>query len=179
MRFVMFKGEKTVVDLAKRLFVLKGRGSAEATKQAADALLNANPQLRDLTNVPPGSLVAVPDQAPAIAPEELTAAFGVGRSLTSQTVQDAFDSLQQRIGEIEVSSAGLIKTALDRIQTPEFKAALQDVSEQNPELTVRLPVIEGVTKDSKELLTDLESGPSSRKQSVTDLKAALASFAKK
>ena len=179
MRFVIFKGEQTVVDLAKRLFNLKGRGSGEATKQAADALLKANPHLKDVSNVPPGSLVAVPDHAPSIAPEELTVASSLGRSLTAQTVQGAFDSLQQRIGDIEVSSAGLIQTALDRIQTPEFKAALQDVSEQNPELTARLPVIESVSKDSKEVLTDLKSGQSLRKQSVTDLKAALASFAKK
>jgi hypothetical protein len=81
MRFVMFKGEKTVTDLATRLFRIKGRGSQAAIKQAADSLLKANPQLKDTSTVPVGSLIAIPDSAPPLASEETTISVALVRSL--------------------------------------------------------------------------------------------------
>src|SRR5712692_20084 len=125
MRFAMFKGEKSVTDLATRLFRIQGKGSQAATKRAADALLKANPQLSGMSKVPVGSLIAIPDTAPPVHPDEQAIAPGLVRSLGAERVQSAFDSLHQRLKEIETSAAEKLKSGLDSVQTAEVKAAVR------------------------------------------------------
>jgi hypothetical protein len=179
MRFVIFKGEKSVNDLAARIFRIQGPGSQAATSQAADALVKANPQLADLTKVPVGSVITVPDNAPAISSDEQAVAARVVGSLTAQTVQSAFDGLQQHLTEIESPAASRLKSAMDRIQTTDFKVALKNLSDQSPQLVDWLPSLDGIAKDTEEMIKDLQSAGDLRKQSLTQLQAALALFAKK
>src|SRR5215831_7628562 len=89
MRFAIFKGERNVTDLASRLFRVQSRGAQAAIKQAADALLQANPQLKDLNKVLVGSLIAIPDTAPPITLGEDAATVFV-RSFAAQNIQTAF-----------------------------------------------------------------------------------------
>jgi hypothetical protein len=180
MRFVIFKGEKSVNDLAARIFRIQGDGSQAATRQAADALVKANPQLADLSKVPVGSVITVPDNAPAISPDEQAVASGAVRSLTAKTVQSAFDALQQRLTDIESSAANQLKTAMDRIQTSDFKTALKILSDQSsPQLADRVPSLDAVAKDTEDMMKSLQSSQDLRKQSLTQLQTALASFANK
>lgn len=179
MRFVIFKGEKSVADLANRIFGNQGSGRQAATNQAADILVKANPQLADPSKVPLGSLITVPDNAPAISPDEQAAASGVVRPLTAQTVQSAFEALQQRLTVIEGSAANRLTSALDRIQTPDFVTALKNLSDQKPELVGRLPTSDSVAQDTADVMKDLQEAQDMRKQSLAQLQAALASFLRK
>jgi hypothetical protein len=179
MRFVLFKGEKSISDLATRLFRILGRGSEAANKQAADALLKANPQLSDIAKVPVGSPIAIPDTAPPLHPDEQVIAPGLANSFAAERVLSAFESLHQRLSEIETTAAEKVKSGMDRVQTPEMKAGLKTAAGENPNLAERLPNLDSIAKDTKEMLDDLQAAQNSRKQVLTQIQAALASFAKK
>jgi|SRR5581483_9278606 len=178
MRFAVYKGEKSVTDLANRLFRLQGRGSQTATRQAADALLKANPQLSDISKVAPGTLITVPDTAPPLHPDEQAVTPALVRSFAVDRVQNAFDALHQRLSEIETSATDQVKTNMDRMQTTEVKAATKTVAGLNPNLAEILPNIDTVAKDTKTLLKDSQTVQDLRKQSQAQMRAALASFAK-
>ena len=179
MRFALFKGEKSVTDLASRLFRIQGRGLQAAIQQAADALLKANPQLKNISKIRMGSLVAIPDTAPPLHPDEQVIAPGPARSFAAERVQSAFNTLHQRLGEIETMAAEKLKSGMDRLQTPKVKAALKTVAEQNPALSEGLPSLDSIVKDTKEMLKDLRAAQDSRKQALIQMRAALASFATK
>ena len=179
MRFAVFKGEKNVIDLANRLFRIQGPSSQAATKQAADALLNANPQLQDLSKVPVGSLIIIPDTAPPSSPGEQAIAPGTVHSFVAERVQSAFDSLDQRLTAIETMAAEKIKSGMDRLQTPEMEKALKTTIAQYPDLAAKLPSLDSVAKDAERMLKDLQAAQDSRKQAFTQMRAALASLAKK
>jgi hypothetical protein len=178
MRFVIFKGEKSVGDLATRIFHNQGSGT-QAAANLADVLVKTNPQLADLSKVPLGSLIAVPDNAPAISPDEQVIVSGVARTLAAQTVQSAFDALQQRLTAIEGSAANRLTSALDRTQTPDFLTALKNLSDQRPELVGHLPTADSIAQDTADVMKDLQAAQALRKQSLAQLQAALASFPRK
>ena len=178
MRFAIYKGEKSVTDLANRLFRLQGRGSQAATKHAADSLLKANPQLSDMSKMTPGALITIPDTAPPMHPDEQAVTPALVRSFAVERVQSAFDALHQRLTEIETSAADQAKAAMDSMQTPEVKAASKAVAGLNPNLAEVLPSVDNVAKDAKAMLKDSQAIQDSRKQSQTQMRAALASFAK-
>ena len=178
MRFVMFKGEKTVNDLASRLFRLRGRGSQAAMKQATDALLKANPQLKDLSKIPVGALITIPDTVPPIAPgEEVTSAAFV-RSLAAENVQAALDSFQHRLSDIESSVLDRLRSGMGRFQTTEVKTALKTAADANFTFLGAAPSLDRTAKDAKEMLKNVEITKNARKQVVTKVRAALSSFAK-
>src|SRR6266496_4468995 len=129
MRFAMFKGEKTVNDLASRLFRARERGSQRAMKQATDALLKANPQLENLSKVPVGALIIIPDTTPPITPGEEVTSAAFLRSFAAPNIQAALDSLQQRLGEIETAALDRVKSATERFQGPEVKRALKTAAD--------------------------------------------------
>jgi phage tail protein X len=56
----IFKGEP-LDKLVTRLFPTTTAGGAQASRQAADALLKANPQLSDPGRLSPGTVIVVPD----------------------------------------------------------------------------------------------------------------------
>jgi hypothetical protein len=202
MRFVVFKGEKSVADLVKRLFHHSG-GSRQAaaktatkqtakqaavqqpaatqaeTQQATAVLLKANPQLKDVSKVPVGSLIAIPDTAPPLQPNEQVIVPGVANSFAVEQVQSALNSLYQRLDEIDTTGAAKVKSGMDGLQTAEMKTALKTVATQNLTLVNRLPSIDSVAADSKQVTKDLQTAQKSRKQALTQMQAALASFAKK
>jgi phage tail protein X len=178
MRLATFKGEKTVNDLGSRLFRIRGRGSQAAMKQATDALLKANPQLKDLSKVPVGALITIPDIAPPIAPgEEVTSAAFV-RSFAAQNVQAALDSLQQRLSDIETSALDQISTGMDRFQTTEVKTALKTAADADFAFLRAAPSLESIAKVASEISKKVKTAQDARKQVVTKVRTALSSFAK-
>jgi hypothetical protein len=58
MPILTFSGEKNLDELSDKLFV---RLTPRQREKVSDALLKANPQLGELTTVPPGTLLDVPD----------------------------------------------------------------------------------------------------------------------
>jgi hypothetical protein len=73
MRIATFQGEKSMAELAARIFPGTSRAPAKR-KQATDALLSANPQLADLSKVQRGAKIIVPETVLAPDPAQVTTA---------------------------------------------------------------------------------------------------------
>ena len=65
---------------------------AAAAKQAADALLKANPQLKDFSKLPVGAVIAVPEAAGPLQPAAQANEFTVKRSSAVMRAQQAFSA---------------------------------------------------------------------------------------
>jgi len=178
MRFAIFKGEKSISDLTTRLFRIQGRGSKAATKQAADTLLKANPQLKDISKVAVGSIIAIPDTAPPVASEEGAISAGLMRVLVVQNRQAAFDAMQQRLSDIETSALDQLKSGMDRFQTAEMKTAMKTVAEANFAFPGEVPSLDTIAKGTKEILKNIQAAQAGSKKAFVQLRATLASFAK-
>lgn len=176
MRFAMFKGEKSVTDLAARLFRLQGKGSQAATRQAGEVLLQANPQLKDPSKVAVGSLIAIPDTAPPVAPGEEARSAVFVQSQAAQNAQAALDSLQQRLSDIEASMLDQLKAATDRFQAAEVKTAIKSATRVDVVFPGGTPSFDTIAKDAKDMLKETQTAQQARKQSLTQLRASLASF---
>jgi hypothetical protein len=178
MRFAIFKGENSITDLVTRIFGTAGAGSKTSADQAAAVLLKANPHLADLSKVPVGSLVAVPDTAPPISSGQHAVASGSVRSVLAQTAQTALETMQQRLTDIDTAAAAFLKSATDRIQTADFKTALEGLSDQHFDMLGQIPNLDDIAKDTESATNDLQSSPDLRKQALAQFQAALLSFAK-
>ncbi len=131
MSFAIFKGETDIKDLVNRLFRLPD-GTAQ---QAGDALLQANPQLKDMSKVPTGSVIVVPGNAPALRPTEAAPAAAVRQLSLTQQAQQALYDLDQRLAAIDAratqaASAFVALTHSDQLPTLLPKSF--DLKEQLP-----------------------------------------------
>lgn len=100
MAVATFRGEKSIADIADKLFVKltpKQRKSAEA------ALLKANPQLRDIDSLRQGSILRVPD-LPELRPKAV-------RSLENPDDQIA-DDLSVALAEFSRLAGGQFKAEI-------------------------------------------------------------------
>jgi hypothetical protein len=119
-RVTRFKGEGSVSDLVERLFKFEGDAREGRAKAAESALLEANPQLRDLKNLPAGTFILVPEvedaefarESKPFAAEELTK--HLGRAVKGLRI--AFDAETAR-------QADSARETLDLLKAKEVKAA--------------------------------------------------------
>ena len=107
MSFAIFKGETSMKELVSRLFSISGKGSAAKADQAAKALLQANPQLKDMSKVPVGSMINVPATAPPLNQGEEAPSVPPPSSPTANRIaiaaqaQQTLDCLAQRLSDID------------------------------------------------------------------------------
>jgi uncharacterized phage infection (PIP) family protein YhgE len=174
MRFVTFNGEESLTALVTRVFGPQVRGAQ--VKQAADLLLKTNPRLKDLGKVPVGSLITVPDKAPPIVPGQEAIAAGTMRSQIAQTIQLSLDALQKRLSEIDASTVDRIKAAVDRIPAAEIKKGLKEASKLNGAFPDAQTDPAGIAKDAKDIIKNVQSAQSARKQVFIELQRSLATF---
>jgi hypothetical protein len=100
------KGEKNLSELANRLFKFEGSEAKDFAKKAEQALLNANPHLRDLKSIPRDTFIIVPEVDEAKHSEETrpiaTDELVKGVRLAVTGIRAAFDkSLARRTEEAE------------------------------------------------------------------------------
>jgi hypothetical protein len=129
MKIAIFQGEKTIAELVARLFPGSSRAPAKR-KQATEALLSANPQLSDLTQVAPGAKVVVPVTALPHDPAETT-------TITAS--------------EPATRNSLLLFHHLDSLKTTVPAAASAAVAEANATITLmqRAEVQQAAAKDPK------------------------------
>ena len=131
MRFAVSKGETSLADLTTRIFEIKGQGAAETTKKTSAALLAANPHLKDLTKVPPGTIIVLPDlpDTPAVRAPQTA---GVGDELADplkSAVKESAQVIERSSGATE-SAANATAEALKIRELREFAAQAPDIKEQ-------------------------------------------------
>lgn len=164
MKFAVSKGEKDVADITTRLFDIKGTGAAEKAKRTQAALLAANPHLSDLTNVPEGTLIVIPDlpESPSV---KVTQTTNVGTELHDQ-LKLALTELSEAIGRSAESESQAAATTNELLKNRDLK----DFAAQSPELRERLAKItEGVKSQVKET----KARATAEKEAVAQLQAAL------
>jgi hypothetical protein len=164
MSFVIFKGEKNIQDLVSRIFHLPN-ASAKATQDAQDALLEANPQLKDLSKVPVGSVLEVPSMAAPVNETQQAPANVVQWIAATRQAQESLSALDQRLSDIEqqAKDAGAAFVSLARskqfaaiVKSDQFKSmaeAIPALSEQKSLLTGSLKSITKAVQNQQKART--------------------------
>ncbi len=169
MSFAIYKGEKNVAELATRLFQLRGSGSKTTVKQASDALLKANPQLKDISQVPIGSVIVVPPDAPALQPGQSPAPANLVRAFAAQRTQQLLASLDSRLADIESRATDATNAILALTRTKEIRSAAAEDANLKGNLAA-------IVKSSETRLKDLKSVQDSRTKAIAELRKGLAQF---
>ncbi len=170
MRLAVFKGERSVDDLAARLFQIRGR-DPQASKQASDALLRANPQLANLDRLPAGSVVVVPDTPHPVNTGEtvepaILAATGRIRAASEQVA--AFTSSLAAVSKDATTQAdATLKLLKDR--------SLKAAADKDPTLAQRLASID---QNTKATLKDLHAKQTMLQQAIAQMRQDLENFLK-
>jgi len=130
MPFSIFKGEKSLSDLVFRLFDIKGPSAQSEVQQASDALLRANPQLKDLSKIPVGTLIAIPATTPPVRSDQLASGPELIQLLAQQNVQAMFENFAQRLSEVEATVTSRLKSGIAQLQASKVSAAVKELTEQ-------------------------------------------------
>ena len=154
MSFAIFKGESSVKALVNRLFGLSSKSSPATVDQATSALLDANPQLQNISAVPVGTVITVPATAPPLVPAQAAPAT-VARSIAvaSQTRQ-TLDLLSQRLADIDTRTADAVNSLLTLAQSTQAQTlaqSLPDLKAQLPTLVSSLQTTASETKASQDM----------------------------
>jgi hypothetical protein len=137
MRFAIFKGETSIKELVLRLFNVKGTATADVTKQAADSLVKANPQLADLGKVPFGSKIVVPDTSLPVNPDEVRTPVAVGTNLRTTEIAANLENVKAALPNAVSATVAKANAMLALVNRPEVQAA----AASDPELAAVLNTI--------------------------------------
>src|SRR5260370_40693315 len=120
MKCTTTREERKVSDLAKRLFDIKGPGSKETAKKAEAALLDANPHLKDLSNVAEGTPIVIPAVAP-IKTEEITHPLHTGASLVASQLRVAIAIARSSFDSSLAEETGRINSMTEALKSDPAK----------------------------------------------------------
>lgn len=165
MSYAIFKGETTIKDLVTRLFTLPDK-TAKTAKQAADALIQANPQLSDLSKVPPGTIINIPSNAPPLNSSE-SAPAGISRQVAvTFEAQTALSLLDQSLANIDARATTAAAAFLALAQSPQLQALAQN----QPELKEQVPLLLSSAQSQGKAI---QAQQTARVQAVSELQFAL------
>ena len=164
MKFAVSKGETSAADLTNRIFEIKGQGAAETAKRTTDALLAANPHLKDLSKVPPGTIIVIPDlpDNPSVRAPQTA---GIGAELGDHlkvAVNESIDVIGRSADSVEASVTAPIEALKNR--------ELRDFAAQSPELKEQLDKLGETAKAS---LKDVKAATAAQKEALAQLEGAL------
>jgi hypothetical protein len=135
MSFAVFKGETNMKDLINRLFTPSGKGSQAKADQAAKILVQANPQLKDLSKVLVGSVINIPATAPALNASEEVQLGGSSRAAITLRAQQSLEVLSRRLSEIDARAANGAAAFLALAQSTQAQSIAQTSPELKDQLT--------------------------------------------
>ncbi len=179
MRFATFNNDADLKTLTDRLFGLKGKGSQAATRQAAQDLLAANPELADLKNLPNGARIKVPDSAPSLLDgQEAPPPLEMNAS-ELQRVTAYLDSMQASMSAAEDRMFSRLQASLDLLQSvkipPEFSALTkQDTFRQLGEIPNPESDVKSMVQAAKDAISNLQTAKATREQNIAAIRGMLA-----
>ena len=169
MTFAIFKGEKNVTELAARLFSLRGSGSQAAAKEAADALLKANPQLKEISKVPVGSIIVVPQDAPQLHADESPAPVDMLRAFAAERAQHYLTMLNSKLSDIDLRAKDAASSIQSLAKSKDVRAAA--AGSQNLEQSLST-----IIKSAESRLKETKRTQDSRTKTLTEVRKGLAQF---
>ncbi|HME37174.1 MAG TPA: hypothetical protein VKF84_18225 [Candidatus Sulfotelmatobacter sp.] len=137
MPFAIFKGEKSIGELIARIF-RPSTDTTEAEQQTAEALLRANPQLANISNVPPGTKIVVPEAPLPVNQTEVKNPTPVSPTAPNTLL------ISQRLGSLKTDlPAAASATVADANATIALtqNAQVQAAAAKDPALAQRLATI--------------------------------------
>ncbi len=134
MRLATTKGEKNVSELVTRVFDIKGPGAKARAKEAEAALLEANPHLANVANLPEGTVIVLPEAADVKPAEEARPLETSARNVLTELAQN-IGNLRAVLESSVNSQAQEARDALELLKSPELLRAV----ERSPSLKERLP----------------------------------------
>src|SRR5271169_3236799 len=165
MSFAIFKGERSIKDLVGRLFGISG---PQADKTAS-ALLDANPQLKDISNVPVGSVLKVPPTAPPLSPSEQAETTLAGRAAFAAQAQQTLDAINQRLTEMEARASDSANAFLTLVQSDQAQVLVQN----SPQLKQELP---NLIASTQSVVTAAKTNLTARTQALSEVRASLSTL---
>ena len=161
MPITTFRGEKTVADIADKMYI---RLTPKQREKVEAVILKANPQLNDLHTVPEGAIVRVPD-LPELRPK-------TNRNLENpdtqiaDAVSDALTALDTRFDASMKLAMADLKNQISYTKSREIKEALGRTPELNEVLAATVKTLAARTE-----VLEARSGMLSAalKQAQTDL----------
>jgi vacuolar-type H+-ATPase subunit I/STV1 len=147
MSYAIYKGETNLKDLVTRLFQLPDK-TAKTSKQAQEALLQANPQLHDLSKVSAGSVIAIPGDAPPLKPSE-RAPEAISRQV-EVTLQSHASLVQvsQKLQDLNQVAAQASRNFLEILHSEQVQAIAQS-SEAKEQLPSLLHAVQASSKSTQ------------------------------
>jgi hypothetical protein len=168
MKIITYQGERNLSELAKRMFSIRGQKAGELSRKAEAAILEANPRLKDLKNVPEGTLLVVPD-VPGVAAGGADPGFTLGKEMVAQ-LRHALSGARAAIERSADSEVKQAKETTALVKSREIKDSVKG----QPDLASRLPRI---AEESNARVKDAESLKSARTQALDQLEKDLESVA--
>jgi phage tail protein X len=165
----IFMGEP-LDKLVARLFPATTRGGAQASRQAADALLKANPQLSDITHLSSGTVIVVPDlpQQTANSAEILQPAILAPTNVV-HVLGDQATAFGTALAAQAASTAAQANATITLLKDPSLAAA----ASKNQILAGRLTA---VTNSTSAALKDMQTQQAVILQGLAQLQQDLAKF---
>jgi hypothetical protein len=176
MRLAPYNGERTVAELARRLFQLDeftGNRAKEAAREVEAALRNANPHLQDIRRIGAGTLLVVPEvEGVRHTPvDEEAVPLNEFRSELLDQLRHTLRTARESLKASAELQAQEVRATIEVSQDRELK----ELSRQFPELQERLPqILEGAKADLK----NIESRRAMHKQGLAQLEQEFDEFAK-
>jgi len=169
MQFAVYTGERSVSELVGRLYEIEGPGSKDVAKQAETALLDANPELATLAELPEGAPLEVPEITGARFTDETSsveqAAAGIVGSDLRTALEGAIDSLAAAIARRTEDA----NATLDLVKSADLKALAKDV----PEIAAKLPTI---SAEAAARLKEAQALQTHQQQVAKEMRADLDAF---
>jgi hypothetical protein len=127
MRFASTGKERTIEELAQRLYRTEGRGAATAARRARRALRDLNPQLADLEEVPEGTLIIAPDvEGTEAADEEALPPEAAGAGPGAEALGVALEAAAASMVDAIARERDGARRALKLLKSREAKASAKD-----------------------------------------------------
>lgn len=137
-------------ELVGRLYELKGRGAKALAEKAGQALLEANPDLANLSKMRPGMVLAVPSVANLKFTEEVwpAASSPVETGEDARRAREALDANQ-----LQYQADG---HTLESLRSPMVRRAVRKQPAREKQLDEVTEVIKARRKKTKKAITDLK-----------------------
>ena len=129
MNIANFSGDKSVSELARRIFHLPPKTSAAQLKQAEESLLQANPGLRSLKEWSAGAPILVP-RLPGFQATTSSTLFDLASELITEEEARALAQLRQAIASAarqNLAEAAAVLTVLKSKPVKDSSGKLADV----------------------------------------------------
>lgn len=142
MRVTTIKTEKSLAELARKVYKIVPGDAPEKIAEAEKALLKANLGLKDFAGVKPGTTVVVPDVEGLkhALPEGVK--LKVGPIEADEPLRRSITRLKKSLGDGAVGEKQTVDRTLEALKSPALKVAIKE----NPELAARVDQISAAAK---------------------------------